>query len=135
MNSYNHYAYGAIGDWLYRTAGGIELLEPGYKKIRVQPQIGKHLIWVETALDSVHGTIKVTWRKHKDNLVEMQVLIPSNTAAEVILPTMKQEGILESGSPLQQVIGLYSVEPMSEGQKLRLGSGDYHFTFPLMNES
>lgn len=32
MNSYNHYAYGAIGDWLYRTAGGIELLEPGYKK-------------------------------------------------------------------------------------------------------
>ncbi|OMD36793.1 alpha-L-rhamnosidase [Paenibacillus odorifer] len=131
MNSYNHYAYGAIGDWLYRTAGGIELLEPGYKKIRIQPQIGEHLSWVDASLESVHGTIKVTWKKQNEGSVEMQVLIPSNTTAEVMIPTMKQENILESGIPIEQVIGLSSVEQMPEGQKLIIGSGNYQFTYPM----
>ncbi|WP_339286557.1 family 78 glycoside hydrolase catalytic domain [Paenibacillus sp. FSL E2-0201] len=131
MNSYNHYAYGAIGDWLYRTAGGIELLEPGYKKIRIQPQIGDHLSWVDASLESVHGTIKVTWKKLNEASVEMQVLIPSNTTAEVMIPTMKQENILESGIPIEQVIGLSSVEQMPEGQKLIIGSGNYQFTYPM----
>ncbi|MBY3620949.1 family 78 glycoside hydrolase catalytic domain [Acinetobacter sp. CUI P1] len=130
MNSYNHYAYGAIGDWLYRTAAGIELLEPGYKKIRIQPQIWNHLTWVDASLESVHGTIKVSWKKQKDASVEMQVLIPSNTTAEIIIPTMNQDSIIESGATLEQVISLYSVEHTSEGQKLIIGSGNYHFKFP-----
>ncbi|WP_339795792.1 family 78 glycoside hydrolase catalytic domain [Paenibacillus sp. FSL R5-0744] len=131
MNSYNHYAYGAIGDWLYRTAGGMELLEAGYKKIRIQPQIGEHLTWVDASLESVHGTIKVTWKKQNEASVEMQVLIPSNTTAEIIIPTMNQDSILESGTPIEQVIGLSSVEQMSEGLKLLVGSGDYYFKFPM----
>ncbi|MNO39137.1 Bacterial alpha-L-rhamnosidase [compost metagenome] len=135
MNSYNHYAYGAIGDWLYRTAAGIELLEPGYKKIRIQPQIGKHLTWVDASLESVHGPIKVFWKKQNDTSVEMQVLIPSNTMAEIIIPTMEPNRILESGAPLEQVISLYSVEQTSEGQRLIIGSGNYQFTFPLISEN
>lgn len=131
MNSYNHYAYGAIGDWFYRTAGGIELLEPGYKKIRIQPQIGEHLTWVDASLESVHGMIKVTWKKQNEDSVEMQVLIPSNTTAEIIIPTMNQDSILESGTPIEQVIGLSIVEQMSEGLKLLVGSGDYYFKFPM----
>lgn len=61
----------------------------------------------------------------------MQVLIPSNTTAEVMIPTMKQENILESGIPIEQVIGLSSVEQMPEGQKLIIGSGNYQFTYPM----
>ncbi|WP_339302310.1 alpha-L-rhamnosidase C-terminal domain-containing protein [Paenibacillus sp. FSL H7-0737] len=109
----------------------MELLEPGYKKIRIQPQIGEHLTWVDASLESVHGTIKVTWKKQNEDSVEMQVLIPSNTTAEIIIPTMNQDSILESGTPIEQVIGLSSVEQMSEGLKLLVGSGDYYFKFPM----
>lgn len=89
------------------------------------------MTWAHASLESVHGTIKVTWKKQKNDLVELQVLIPSNTMAEIIIPTLKQNSILESGAPLKQVIGLSSVEQITEGHKLMVGSGDYHFTFTM----
>ncbi|MFK0522042.1 family 78 glycoside hydrolase catalytic domain [Paenibacillus illinoisensis] len=129
MNSYNHYAYGAIGDWLYRVAGGIELLEPGYKKIRIQPQIGDHLTWVDSSFDSVYGKIRSAWRRDEDGTLTMHVEVPSNTTAELILPTTQQDSIVEGGMPAAQALGVYGVESIPEVQKLILGSGSYHFAY------
>ncbi|MGZ7445935.1 family 78 glycoside hydrolase catalytic domain [Paenibacillus sp. TH7-28] len=129
MNSYNHYAYGAIGDWLYRVVGGIDLLEPGYKKIRIQPQIGEQFSWAEASLDSVYGTIKVAWSKQNQGTVKMDVVIPANTTAEVIIATSERGRVLESGKSLDQTEGLLAVEQTTHGHTLLAGSGSYSFTF------
>ncbi|MGG6311504.1 family 78 glycoside hydrolase catalytic domain [Paenibacillus macerans] len=134
MNSFNHYAYGAIGDWLYRFAGGIDLLEPGYKKLRIQPQIGGPFSWAEASLDSVYGTIKVAWRKRKDGsrnggAWELDVTIPANTTAEVVIPASGRDEIREDGKPLNEMDGLLGTEQTAQGCKLLVGSGSYSFTF------
>ncbi|MNI36251.1 Bacterial alpha-L-rhamnosidase [compost metagenome] len=134
MNSYNHYAYGAVGDWLYRNAGGIELLEPGYRKIRIQPQPGQHLTWAEASFDSVYGTITSSWFRQPDGSLELKVNIPANTTAEIILPVGERNGILESGAVLDQSPGIFSIEETAGGCKLAAGSGSYHFKLASYTE-
>ncbi|MDO3411915.1 glycoside hydrolase family 78 protein [Saccharibacillus sp. CPCC 101409] len=131
MNSYNHYAYGAIGDWLYRVAGGIDLLEPGYKRIQIQPRINGHLSWVKTSFDSVYGTIESSWKKTDDNVAEINVTIPANTRAEVFIPSEGQEGIRENNVILEDVEGIHELVRYDFGYKLLLGSGNYNFTFSI----
>lgn len=128
MNSYNHYAYGAVGDWMYRVAAGIELIEPGYKKIRIQPQPGGQLTWAEASYSSVYGVIKSAWSKQPDGTLELSVVIPANTTAELILPDGQQGEIRESGEALEHTAGVLSVEKNTAGRKLTLGSGSYRFT-------
>jgi alpha-L-rhamnosidase len=95
MNSLNHYAYGSIGDWMYRRLAGINQLEPGYKKILVKPQFIKGITFVEASFKSVYGEIKSAW-SCKDKLIKVDIEIPANTTAVLYLPE-KQEPI-EVGS-------------------------------------
>ena len=66
MTSLNHYALGAVADWLHRVVGGIEPLEPGYRRCRIAPQPGGGLSWARTAHDTVHGRIEVAWDASPD---------------------------------------------------------------------
>ena len=86
MNSFNHYAYGAIGEWLYRVVAGFEINEeqPGYKHSIIHPQVGGDLEFVKASYDSVYGKIEVNW-KVADRKVSMDVTIPHNTVATIIL--------------------------------------------------
>ncbi|MDO4522961.1 MAG: family 78 glycoside hydrolase catalytic domain [Eubacteriales bacterium] len=86
MNSFNHYAYGSVGDWMYRVIGGLEIDEkhPGYEHFYIQPQIGGGLTWAETVYESIHGTIRIRW-EHKEDYVMLKVEIPVNTDADMIL--------------------------------------------------
>ena len=86
MNSFNHYAYGAIGEWLYRVVAGFEINEekPGYKHSIIHPQVGGDLDFVKASYDSVYGKIEVAW-KVVDSKVSMDVTIPHNTVATIIL--------------------------------------------------
>uniref|UniRef100_UPI0035C21925 alpha-L-rhamnosidase C-terminal domain-containing protein n=1 Tax=Cohnella herbarum TaxID=2728023 RepID=UPI0035C21925 len=130
MNSYNHYAYGAIGDWLYRVVGGIDLLEPGYKKIRIEPQIGEHLSWAEASYNSVHGNITVSWKKHQEGSVEMAVTIPANTTAVIHVPASNCDEIMDNGKQIYQIKDLSHIEQTDNGHALHVCSGSYRFTFP-----
>ncbi|AYL95411.1 glycoside hydrolase family 78 protein [Mucilaginibacter celer] len=85
MNSYNHYAYGAIGDWMYQNIAGIQAAEPGYKKIIIKPVIGGGLTWAEAGYDSVYGHINSKW-KIEGNKLDMAVTIPPNTVADIFVP-------------------------------------------------
>ena len=69
MNSFNHYAYGAIGDWLYRVVAGIEVDPdaPGYKRILIQPQPGGGLTYASASLDSMYGKIESKWTLEDNN--------------------------------------------------------------------
>jgi alpha-L-rhamnosidase len=106
MNSFNHYAYGAIGDWMYRIAAGINTDEaaPGYKHIIIQPQVGGGLTNVSASLDTYYGTVSSKWKIENGQLL-MEVSIPANTTATVIKPNGDKE---EIGSGTYQFSSPYS---------------------------
>lgn len=85
MNSYNHYAYGAIGDWMYQNITGIQSAEAGYKKIIIKPIIGGNLTWAEAGYDCPYGHISSKWKIEAGKL-DMTVIIPPNTTADVFVP-------------------------------------------------
>lgn len=87
MNSFNHYAYGAIGEWLYATVAGIDLdpAKPGYKHILIHPQPGGGLTWARGELISRYGRIVSAWRI-EGHLLHVEVTIPPNTTATVTIP-------------------------------------------------
>jgi alpha-L-rhamnosidase len=63
MTSFNHYALGAVADWIHRTIGGIAPLEPGYSKVLIAPQPGGGLSWATASLETAHGLVEVHWRE------------------------------------------------------------------------
>lgn len=90
MNSYNHYAYGAIGDWMYQNIAGIQAGAPGYKKIIIKPTIGGGLTSAEGTYNSDYGTISSQW-KIENGKFRLDVTIPPNTTAEIFVPDAKGE--------------------------------------------
>ena len=85
MTSLNHYALGAVADWLHRVVGGIEPLEPGYRRCRIAPQPGGGLSWARTAHDTVRGRIEVAWGASEDQR-SVRVEIPPGVTADVVVP-------------------------------------------------
>ncbi|MGY3052439.1 alpha-L-rhamnosidase [Pedobacter sp. UYEF25] len=85
MNSFNHYSYGAIGDWMYKHVAGIQPESAGYKQIIIKPEIGGGLTWAEGTFDCAYGTIASKW-KINDNKLDMTVTIPPNTTADIFVP-------------------------------------------------
>ncbi|MBK7105453.1 MAG: family 78 glycoside hydrolase catalytic domain [Ignavibacteriae bacterium] len=128
MNSFNHYAYGAIGKWLYSDVAGIDLDEniPGFKNIIVNPHTNENLKFAKAEFNSIYGKIKSSW-KNVDNIFKLELEIPANTTADVFLPTDKKENILESGKSLNEILGINSVKVESGKIVLHIGSGKYHF--------
>ena len=92
MNSFNHYAYGAIGDWLYKVVAGINPVEAGYKRIRIAPQIGGTLTWAEGRLQTPYGELVSRW-KRGDNHITITTKIPPNTSAEIVLPDGREVAV------------------------------------------
>jgi len=105
MNSLNHYAYGSVGDWMYRKVAGLSLLEPGYKKFRIKPMFVKGIEECEAEFDSVYGKIsaKTTCKNGK---IRVHIEVPANTSAIIVLPEKAER--LEVGS------GIYDYEYETE---------------------
>ncbi|OUO26992.1 alfa-L-rhamnosidase [Lachnoclostridium sp. An298] len=101
MNSLNHYAYGSVGDWMYRKIAGINQLEPGYKKTLIKPMFVKGIEEAEGAFESPYGKI-VSGYSCKNGKVHIHAEIPANTTAVIILPEKEEK--LEVGS------GVYDYE-------------------------
>lgn len=87
MNSFNHYAYGSIGAWLYQHVAGIEpdFKAPGYKRFSLRPELGGALNKVCASLASPYGQISFTWRM-KDETLHLDITVPPNTTATLELP-------------------------------------------------
>jgi alpha-L-rhamnosidase len=131
MNSFNHYAYGAIGDWLYRYVAGIDTDEaaPGYKHILIKPHPGPGLTWAEAELESMYGLIHAEWRRTEGNTTEIRISLPPNTTASVQLPDAKLASVLEGGAALEMASGISAVQQLDSAVSLTLGSGVYSFTY------
>jgi alpha-L-rhamnosidase len=130
MNSFNHYAYGAIGEWMYRVAAGIDIdpQQPGYKHVLIQPRPGGGLTFVKASVHSMYGQVASGW-EIKNGKLTLRVEIPANTTATVRLPKAKLEQATENGKPLQESPGVSHVQQMGDAVTAEIGSGTYLFEY------
>ena len=125
MNSYNHYAYGAIGDWMYRTVAGIDTKTeaPGYKEIVIKPTIGGNLQNVGADYETNYGKISSHWKLDNGNL-SLDVEIPTNTKATIYIPAGAES---TGGVPDRKWCGYKTISPESGYFLQNVGSGPYHY--------
>ncbi len=103
--SHNHPMFGSISEWFYKWVGGIQA-DPaavGFDKIIINPQIDKSdLEWVKTSYESMHGTIVSNWKRFGLKVI-MEVEIPSNTTATIMLPAGKSVSIEGNTAGLKEI--------------------------------
>lgn len=125
MNSYAHYAYGAVCEWLFSDMAGIETVAPAFGKIRIRPRVGGGLTHAGATHECIRGAIRSDWKIEGGQLT-LEVDIPGNTTAEIHLPTSNAESVLEGDS---QVFSVESDEPGY--RKVDVGAGSYVFRCAL----
>lgn len=80
MNSFNHYAYGAVADWVYEKAAGIQVPEdaPGFARVKIEPHPDKRLGWLEASIDTRHGKISSKWTYTDEGVrYEIETAVPA----------------------------------------------------------
>jgi alpha-L-rhamnosidase len=129
MNSFNHYAYGAIGAWLYAVVAGIELdpAQPGYKHILLAPRPGGELTRARGNLHTMHGEIVSAWKTAPGHF-EWSITVPPNTTASASFPAPFGATITESGRPLARASGILAVKSTRGATTCELAAGTYKFT-------
>lgn len=132
MNSRNHFAFGSVGEWLFRYLAGIDIAPngAGYRKIVIYPRPGKpegELNYVKAIYESIHGPIVSEWRITPERF-ELNVQIPANTQATVYIPAVSAARVMESGKPLRQAEGVSYVKTVRGRVVCEVGAGTYAFT-------
>lgn len=132
MNSFNHYAYGAIGDWLYQVVAGIEIDPdaPGYKRVLIQPEPGGGLTFANAGFDSMYGRVESKW-KIEDDVFYLTVTIPPNSEGLVRLPAASVESITESEQALARGNGVHEIQQQAGMAVISIGSGHYEFSISI----
>lgn len=131
MNSFNHYAYGAIGDWMYRVIAGINTDEnsPGFHKIIISPHPGGKLSSAQAELETLYGKVKSAW-SIDNGIFTLDVIVPPNTTAEIVLPSVTEQ-ITEGGLDINTIKEITGIQKIGNDEHLNVGSGTYHFVYTL----
>ena len=129
MNSFNHYAYGAIGEWLYTHVAGLSIDDknPGYKHILFHPHPGGGLTHAKAKIESMYGPVKSDWRIVNDKFI-YEVSLPANTRGTVTLPGAAGKELLMNSA----ILSAGSMQNAQESGKniiIELGSGSYQFEY------
>jgi alpha-L-rhamnosidase len=132
MNSFNHYAYGAIGDWMYAVIGGIDVdpEQPGYKHIIMHPQPGAGLTHATAELQSMYGLIRSAWTQEHD-LFDWRITVPANTTATVYVPAKNVTQVTESGRSVETANGITFLRMENWFAVFEIISGSYRFSSRL----
>lgn len=125
MNSFNHYAYGSVAEWLYRAAAGIDTSaeEPGFKRAVISPHIGGGLDYVKSSYESMYGQIRSDW-KTDGHTVTLDIRIPCNTTAEIRLADAAE--IIDNGG-----LAFAEAAPDAHSRTASAGSGTYRIVYTL----
>ncbi|MXV17688.1 alpha-L-rhamnosidase [Hufsiella ginkgonis] len=127
MNSFNHYAFGSVNEWLFGNMAGIRLAAPGYRTFVVRPEIAPAEIGkVRASYHSINGEIVSAWQKSGNRLL-IEVVIPVNTRATVFIPAPAAENVTESGKPVVNNRDMRVSGIQGQYLVLELGSGKYRF--------
>jgi len=130
MNSYNHYAYGAVADWIYRYAAGVDTLatEPGFHVIRLHPNFDKRLGRLDLSYESSYGMIHSAWTV-SGNHVTWNLKIPPNATGH--LSQQQAQTFKLDGQPLTQSTRVRGLPDSGDGVGYELSSGSYQFEVAL----
>jgi alpha-L-rhamnosidase len=128
MNSFNHYAFGAVGEWLFEVVGGIapDQTRPGFRHVHLAPKPGGGLTSAEASLDSPYGRISCAWTLVEERL-SCDVDVPANVTATLTLPVRPGQQLLESGAQAVDAEGIVTVGAGDGLVTAELGSGSYSF--------
>ena len=129
MNSFNHYSFGAVGQWMMAYSLGIQRDEPGFRKFILQPEPDPTgvMTWAEGYYDSMYGRISSAW-KVRGNLLSYRATVPANTTATLYLPTTSAESVKEGEGDARSASGIAFVKYESGKAVYTLKSGTYQFT-------
>jgi alpha-L-rhamnosidase len=127
MNSFNHYAFGAVGEWMVERILGIEAAEPGFREFTIRPRPGGGLTFARGHYDSINGRISSEW-EIQGEVLRLQVEVPANTVGTIHVPTVDGDTLRENGKPVSESSGLEFLGLEEEFPVFRAGSGRYEFT-------
>ncbi len=131
MNSLNHYAYGAIGQWMYERIAGLASLAPGYKKIRIAPLPNTEFLTSASAsVKTPYGKASSSW-KIENSTFNLEVVIPPNTTAEIQIPYGIQDNLIVNGSAFKETSNLKLISSDSDSIKILAEPGTYNFQTKL----
>ena len=128
MNSFNHYAFGAVGDWMYQNIGGIDVdpAAPGYRHSRIAPRPGAGLTSASASLETAYGTLQSAWRLDGERFT-LDVTVPANTTAAVTLWNARLDQVREGGAGLTARDGIRAARQRGPDVVVDVGSGRYSF--------
>lgn len=126
MNSFNHYSYGAIGDWLYRDAAGLRETSAGFKTIAVKPHAGGGFTSMKAEQNTPYGRAAAEWHDSADAFT-LEVTIPANTTAEIYVPSTSADTVTLDGAALSDAEDAVCEGHADGYTKVKVGSGTYKF--------
>jgi alpha-L-rhamnosidase len=126
MNSFAHYSFGAVYQWMVENIGGIRSKSPGYQTIVIAPQIDDQLSWAKVGYQSIRGPIACDWKREKGEFL-MDVTVPVGVTASVVLPVAQGAAVTEGGKAIEQAEGVKSLGLGADGLTVSVESGSYHF--------
>jgi alpha-L-rhamnosidase len=126
MNSFNHYTFGSVSDWMWKNIVGIDTVGPAFKRIVIHPRVGGGLEWAKGTYESVRGPIGVDWKKTGERL-SIDISIPPNSTATVYVPVTEKTVVKESGNPIGDVAGVKTLRHEDGCVVFAVGSGTYRF--------
>jgi alpha-L-rhamnosidase len=131
MNSFNHYAFGSVGEWLYGSVAGIRTDpdHPGYSRILVEPMPGGGLTSARATLETPRGEVSSEWRAAGKDIV-LEVEIPPNATAAVSIPAASLTSVRESGGVAAEAPGVHDARFETGIAVFEVGSGTYRFESP-----
>jgi alpha-L-rhamnosidase len=145
MNSFSHYAFGAVCEWMFQTLAGIDTEGVGYRRIIIAPKIPSPALrsndnqewepisWVRAEYESPAGRILSQWKRLEDRIL-IDVTIPANTDGTIYIPAAQAEDVTESGKVLGSAEGIRSVRAEQNRVVLEIESGSYRFQSKIVLE-
>jgi len=129
MNSFNHYSFGAVGQWMIAHSLGIERDEPGFQTFILQPAPDPTgtMTWAEGHYDSMYGRISSAW-KVEGGVLTYRATVPANTTATLLLPAASTAAVAEGGGDASQAKGVTFLRQEARKAVYALASGTYVFT-------
>jgi alpha-L-rhamnosidase len=128
MNSFNHWAFGSVGQWVWQDLAGIQPDDesPGYKHFTIRPRPGAGVTWLGSRYDSIRGPIESRWKLEGDRFA-LDATVPANTTATIYVPAGSADAVTEGGVPLARVRGVKLLRVQDGAAVLEVESGRYAF--------
>lgn len=127
MNSFSHYAFGSVAEWMFQHAVGIDTEDSGYRNLIIKPSVSTKMNNISGSYKSINGKITSSWSR-KGNKLTVHIQIPVNTKAKVHIPTVDIDGVKEGKKNIAKIPDINVFSTNENEVVLEVGSGSYSFS-------